>query len=85
MADILTEVHMAEARASRLNLAGTDSSTVVYKRLEKQIFKKFQVDTAVYSKSYAFYSAHPKKMEAVYKQVVENLRKKTEAKKPSRS
>lgn len=76
---------MAEARASRLNLSGTDSSTIVYKRLEKQIFKKFQVDTAVYSKSYAFYAAHPKKMESVYKQVVENLKKKTEAKKPSRS
>ncbi|AKD53717.1 DUF4296 domain-containing protein [Spirosoma radiotolerans] len=80
MADILTEVHMAEARISRINLRSVDSSQIVYKRLENQIFKKFGVDTATYRKSYIFYSSHPADMEAIYKQVTEELQKKTKIK-----
>ncbi|MFD2571367.1 DUF4296 domain-containing protein [Spirosoma soli] len=85
MAAILTEVHLAETRVSRLGLRSADSSNIVYKHLENQIFKKFQVDTASYRKSYIFYSSHPQQMETIYKQVTENLKKKAEAKKPARS
>jgi hypothetical protein len=85
MADILTEVHMAEARVSRLSLRSVDSSNIAYKHLESQIFKKFGVDTARYRKSYIFYSSHPADMEAIYQQVTEKLKKKidTKSKKPS--
>ena len=76
MSNILTEVHFAEARVSRLGLAAGDSANVAYKHLEKQIFRRFEVDTATYSKSYAYYSAHPEEMEAIYKVVVKNIEKK---------
>ncbi|UFH54965.1 DUF4296 domain-containing protein [Spirosoma sp. KNUC1025] len=79
MADILTEVHMAEARVSRLSLGSIDSSNIAYKHLETQIFRKFGVDTAAYRKSYIFYSSHPAEMEAIYKQVVGKLTNKTSA------
>ncbi|QJW88235.1 DUF4296 domain-containing protein [Spirosoma taeanense] len=85
MVDILTEVHMTEARVSRLSLSSIDSSSAAYKHLEAQLFRKMQVDTAAYSKSYTYYSSHPKQMEAIYKQVIEKLKKKMEAKKPVRS
>lgn len=78
MVDILTEVHIAEARVSRLSLRSTDSSNIVYKHLENQIFKKFDVDTAAYRKSYIFYSSHPADMEAIYKKVTEKLTIKTD-------
>ncbi|GAB4014855.1 DUF4296 domain-containing protein [Spirosoma koreense] len=81
MANILTEVHLAEARISRLGLSSIDSSNIAYKHLETQIFKKFGVDTASYRKSYIFYSSHPKMMETIYKQVTEKLSSKTEPKK----
>lgn len=80
MADILTEVHLAEARISRVNLRSVDSSQIAYKHLEDKIFKKFGVDTATYRKSYIFYSSHPANMEAIYKQVTEKLQKKISAK-----
>ncbi len=85
MADILTEVHMAEARVARLNLRSIDSSNIAYKHLESGIFKKFGVDTATYRTSYIFYSAHPADMEAIYQRVTEQLKKKIESKskKPS--
>ncbi|GAB3740916.1 DUF4296 domain-containing protein [Spirosoma lituiforme] len=80
MADILTEVHLAEARISRVNLRSVDSSQIAYKHLEDKIFKKFGVDTATYRKSYIFYSSHPANMEVIYKQVTEKLQKKISAK-----
>ncbi|MDB5243267.1 MAG: hypothetical protein JWP57_3892 [Spirosoma sp.] len=79
MVTVLTEIHLAEARVSRLGLGSLDSSTIVYKRLEKQIFQKLKVDTSAYSKSYTYYSSHPLQMEAIYKQITENLKKKADA------
>lgn len=75
MAAILTEVHIAEARVSRLNLSSIDSSNIAYKHAENQIFKKFGIDTATYRKSYTFYSSHPADMEAIYKKVTQTLTK----------
>ncbi len=85
MADILTEVHMAETRISRLSLRSVDSSNIAYKHLESQIFKKFGVDTATYRTSYIFYSSHPADMEIIYQQVTEKLKKKIAAKSPKPS
>lgn len=87
MADILTEVHKAETRVSRLGLRSVDSSNIAYKHLEKQIFKRFKVDTAAYARSYGYYSSHPREMEVIYKQVVEKLKKESEApkSKPAKS
>lgn len=79
MAEILTEVHMAEARVSRLSLTSLDSSQVAYEHMEKQIFKKFGVDTGAYRKSYVFYSSHPANMEVIYKQVTKSLQNKIDA------
>ena len=85
MADILTEVHMTESRVSRFGLRSIDSSNIAYKHLEKRIYQKFEVDTAAYSRSYVYYAAHPREMEELYKQVVDNLKKIAEPKKPARS
>lgn len=40
MASILIDVHLAEAKISRINLHSTDSANIVYKHLEGAIFKK---------------------------------------------
>lgn len=85
MVAILTEVHIAEARVSRLSLGSIDSSNMAYKHLESQIFRRFGIDTATYRKSYIFYSAHPGNMEAIYKQVTEKLKVKIDQKKKPRS
>lgn len=76
MVQILTEVHLAESRVSKLGLSASDSSAMVYKRLERQIHKKLNVDTAAYNRSYTYYAANPAKLEAIYKEVVKNLEQK---------
>lgn len=85
MVAILVDVHLAENRVSRLGLPSSDSANVVYKRLERQIFKKHGVDTSAYEKSYVYYSSHPREMEAIYKRIVETLQKQLDTKKPAKS
>jgi hypothetical protein len=80
MADILAEIHIAESRVSRMGLHAIDSSNIAFKHLEGQIFKKFQIDTVVYRKSYFFYASHPSDMEAIYKRVTEKLQQKQKVK-----
>lgn len=76
MATILTEVHIAESRVNKMGLMSSDSSTLVYKQLEKQIYHKLKVDTAAYRKSYIYYAANPAKLEVIYKEVVKKLDQK---------
>ncbi|ARK11556.1 DUF4296 domain-containing protein [Fibrivirga algicola] len=82
MANILTEIHLAEARVSKMAIPSTDTSTLLFKRLQSQTLKKFDVDTASYTKSFIYYSARPAKLAKIYEQVVEKLtvieRKKAE-------
>ena len=86
MVAILTEVHMAESRVSRLGLTSADSSALVYKQLEERIYKKFKVDTAAYRLSYIYYASDPARLEAIYKEVVKRLQQRLDpAKKPVRS
>ncbi|MFN4146216.1 MAG: DUF4296 domain-containing protein [Runella sp.] len=73
MAKILTEIHLIEARVSRLSLTSLDSSTVITEHLKQQVFKKYQVDSAAYNRSYQFYSTNPAFLERIYQQVLKDL------------
>ncbi len=79
MATILTEVHIAESRVSKLGLSSADSSALLYKRLEGQIYKKLKVDTASYRQSYIYYASDPAQFEAIYKEVVKKLQQRLDA------
>lgn len=92
MVDILTEVHIAESRVSKLGLTAADSSALIYRHLEQKIYRKLKVDTAAYRQSYNYYASDPTQLEAIYKEVVKKLQqrleppKKTDApKKPARA
>jgi hypothetical protein len=76
MVSILTDIHLTEARVMQMGLRSVDSSNIVYNRLEKQIFRKYKLDTAQYNASYRYYSTHPREMEAVYKEITGRLQKK---------
>ncbi len=77
MVKVLTDVHLAEAKISKLGLRTSDSSTIVYKRLERDIFRKWAVDTAAYTQSYIYYSSDPEKLTRIYEQVTKNLQQPT--------
>ncbi len=75
MADILTEIHMAESQVGRYALSSSDSTKMLFDRLNDRILKKFEVDTSSYRLSYIYYSSHPDKLEAIYKDVTGTLEK----------
>ncbi|MBO0952792.1 DUF4296 domain-containing protein [Fibrella forsythiae] len=81
MAAILTQVHLSEARIVKLTIGSSDTSALLFKRLQAQTLKKFNVDTASYTQSFVYYSSHPAKLAKIYEQVVENLKEVEKEKK----
>ncbi|WP_428653269.1 DUF4296 domain-containing protein [Runella sp.] len=73
MAQILTDIHIIEARVGRLALTSLDSSTIITEHLKLQVFKKYGVDSATYNRSYKFYSTNPIYLERIYDIVVKQL------------
>ncbi|MDI9866291.1 DUF4296 domain-containing protein [Flectobacillus sp. DC10W] len=73
MIRLLEEVHIAENQVNNLHMGSADSSLVVYKGLEKEIFKKYGVDTAIYRASFKYYVARPEQFKTMYTKVVKDL------------
>jgi hypothetical protein len=73
MINILIDIHIAEAKASGASLRSQDSSTVYYKVLEGDVFKKHGVDSTIYYNSYRYYMQHIKEMDQIYAAVVDSL------------
>ncbi|GLU51109.1 hypothetical protein Dfri01_05700 [Dyadobacter frigoris] len=84
MADILTDIHIAESRVTRLQLKSLDSSILIFDQLKQGVWKKYKVDTLVYRNSYSFYMTHPQYMTRIYENVAKQIeqREKTKNIKP---
>ena len=79
MALILTDIHVAESRVTKLQLKSLDSSLMIFNKLKADIWKKHKVDTLNYRNSYSYYMSHPKQMSEIYEKVNKDieLREKT--------
>lgn len=73
MAKILAEIHLTEAKVSRLSFKDYDSTKIAYKYLEQQIMTKYKTDTARYRASYNYYVTNPEQMTKLYDNVLKNL------------
>jgi hypothetical protein len=73
MVKILMDIHIAEAKVGRLTFRSVDSSKLLFKRMELDIFKKHQVDTATYRKSFEFYLQNTSYLDEIYATVVDSL------------
>ncbi|TAE41544.1 MAG: DUF4296 domain-containing protein [Runella slithyformis] len=76
MSQIMVEIHLIEARVSRLSLVSIDSTTLVTEQLKRAMFKKLQVDTAAFNRSYKFYATNPELLQRIYEPVVKHLEKR---------
>ena len=79
MAIVFADLKTAEAKVSRLNLTGVDSSRVAFKYLEKQIYKKHKIDSVLYLKRFDFYAKDKKQLLSIYVQaekIIENNKNK---------
>jgi hypothetical protein len=73
MSNILAEIHLTEAKVSRLSFQAYDSTKVAYSELERRIMLKYKIDTARYKASYKFYITNPET-------ILEEKGKKTKSK-----
>lgn len=73
MVDVLVDIHIAEAKANRIQLRSYDSTQAYYRKLEREVFEKHKVDTAVYRMSYKYYMNHMKELDEIYTAVVDSL------------
>lgn len=72
MVVLAKDIHLLEAKISRLKLKG-DSSGKVYRHFEKKIFDKHQTDSATYYRSYKSYADRPLEFYKIYERVVDSL------------
>lgn len=80
MSNIIADIHLTEAKMSRLSFQDFDSTKVAFKYYELKVFAKYKIDTAQYRKSYDFYAANPEYMTTIYDKAIKILEKKKEKK-----
>ena len=76
MALIVADLQLAEAKVSRFNLRGVDSSRIAYSYLEKNIFKKYKIDSAKYVKSFDYYALDKSALLKIYSEAESILEKR---------
>lgn len=73
MKPLLKEFHLLEAQVSRMSFQNQDSARVTFQHVEKQIFKKYGIDSATYARSYQFYGENPATFLKIYQNVAQEL------------
>lgn len=72
MVEVLIDIHITEGLTSAMPVA-YDSSKVLYKLLEKDVFIKHEVSDSVFTQSMLYYLRDPAEMEHIYSRVVDSL------------
>lgn len=72
MVDVLIDIHLLEAKLNALSV-DKDSSSVLYKAYEQQIFEKHQISSALYQESYQWHFNHLHSLNDIYAIVVDSL------------
>lgn len=73
MVDLLIDIRVAEGKVSNLTLSN-DSSTILFKVLEDEIFADHQLDSSVYMASYNYYLLNPEKFLRITDVVIDSLK-----------
>lgn len=78
MTSILIEMHLAEAYIIESRFRNEDSARVAFKKMEEDIFKKYNTDSSRYARSYQYYAINIEKLDKIYANVVDSLNAKEE-------
>jgi len=72
LTSILADIHLAESRVELMRVS-PDTATVVFKRLQAEIFKKQNVSEKDFLKTYDFYLNNIKELDKIYERLVDTL------------
>ncbi|WP_316753401.1 DUF4296 domain-containing protein [Pedobacter gandavensis] len=71
MPGVLSDIHVVDGYIS--NLPGVDSAKKVASAYYKGIYKKYNVDSAMFARSMTYYNANPKLLDEIYTHVIQDL------------
>lgn len=74
MAEILVDIHLDEVKISRMEIISADTNLLLYHELEKATFKKHDIDSASFVKSFNSYVREPKDFIKLYERVNEIMK-----------
>jgi hypothetical protein len=69
---ILADIHIAESRVE-LSRYSPDTSGVIFKQLQQEIYKKHHVSEAQFNKTYNYYLEHITALDKIYERLVDTL------------
>ncbi|MBB6327297.1 hypothetical protein FHS59_002940 [Algoriphagus iocasae] len=72
MVEVLIDIQLTEGITSAIPVS-YDSSQVLYKLLEKEVFAKHQVDDSVFTESLRYYLQFPGVMDEMYSRILDSL------------
>ncbi|MFT4855034.1 MAG: PBP1b-binding outer membrane lipoprotein LpoB [Algoriphagus sp.] len=72
MVEVLIDIQLTEGIAGAMPIS-YDSSQVLYRLLERDVFLKHAVVDSVFTKSMIYYLQYPGKIDAIYARVVDSL------------
>lgn len=72
MVEVLIDIQLTEGIAGAMPIS-YDSSQVLYRLLEREVFLKHEVQDSVFTESMVYYLQYPDKMDAIYARVVDSL------------
>ncbi len=72
MVDVLIDIHLLEAKLDALSV-DKDSSRVLYRAYEQQIFEKHGISSELYQESYQWHFNHLHSLNDIYAIVVDSL------------
>ncbi|MDG1276795.1 MAG: DUF4296 domain-containing protein [Algoriphagus sp.] len=72
MVEVLIDIQLTEGIAGAMPIS-YDSSQVLYRLLEREVFLKHEVQDSVFTQSMVYYLQYPYKMDAIYARVVDSL------------
>jgi len=72
MVEVLIDIQLTEGIAGAMPIS-YDSSQVLYRLLEREVFLKHQVQDSVFTQSMVYYLQYPDKLDAIYARVVDSL------------
>lgn len=73
MVNILVDIHLTEGKVNGIHLGSVDSSLIVYNYFEKQVFKKYQVDSTSFNKCLNSYLREPTELKKLYLKVTKKI------------
>ena len=74
MVALLTEIHLVEGAVTPMLLQG-DSATQFILNNYNYLFTKYKTNTKEFQETMEYYVRHPKELDKVYEEVLENLSK----------